>query len=119
MNKINLYEKLQKIDAFWSPGAIGIVNDHLVKLAKLQGEFVWHQHEHEDEFFMVLEGAFYMHFRDAIVHLEEGDCIVVPKGVEHKPVAQEAVSILLFEPISTLNTGDAGGPLTKQEIPFI
>ncbi len=119
MHTINLLNKLQSIQDIWNPHAIATVNDHMVKLAKLQGEFVWHRHESEDEFFMVLEGAFDMHFRDRIVHLEQGDCIVVPKGVEHKPVAPEMVSVLLFEPASTINTGDAGGPLTQDKIPTL
>ncbi len=108
MEKVNLREKLTLISEHWHPGIVGRVNDTEVKLAKLQGEFDWHHHAHhadEDELFLVLEGRLLMRFRDRDVWLETGEMLVVPRGVEHKPVAPEEAHILLVEPAGTLNTG--------------
>ncbi len=105
MNAINLTEKLDRIDDYWSPRIVGELNGQHVKLAKLKGDFVWHHHEHEDELFLVLRGTLTLQFRDSDVTLHEGECCIVPRGVEHRPVANEEVHILLFEPASTLNTG--------------
>jgi mannose-6-phosphate isomerase-like protein (cupin superfamily) len=105
VNKINLAEKLALVTDHWNPRLIGQVNNTAIKLVKFQGEFVWHSHELEDEMFLVLEGEFEMHFRDKIVRLETGETIIVPRGVEHKPVASKEVSIMLIEPSSTINTG--------------
>lgn len=105
MEVINLKDKLARIDAFWSPRIAGKVNDMHVKLAKLQGEFDWHHHEAEDELFYVVAGRLLMQFRDREVWLEEGEMLIVPHGVEHRPVAPEECHILLFEPAGTLNTG--------------
>jgi mannose-6-phosphate isomerase-like protein (cupin superfamily) len=105
--KVNLRQKLASFSDHWSPRIVAELNGQQVKLAKLVGEFVWHHHDHEDELFMVLKGRFRMDFRDRQVWLEEGEMLVVPRGVEHRPVAEEEVEILLFEPASTLNTGNA------------
>ena len=112
MQKINLAEKLSKFTAHWSPKIVAELNGQHVKLVKFRGEFVWHQHEHEDELFQVVSGRFRMEFRDRTVELGAGEMIVVPRGVEHRPVADEEVSVLLFEPATTLNTGNAGGDRT-------
>ena len=106
MEKVNLAHKLALFGEHWSPRIVADVNDCQVKLAKFQGEFVWHRHDHEDELFLVLEGRFRMDFRDRQVWLERGELIVVPRGVEHRPVAEQEVHVLLVEPRGTLNTGD-------------
>ena len=112
MEKINLAEKFARFSDHWSPKIVAALNGQHVKLVKFRGEFVWHQHEHEDELFLVVRGAFRMEFRDRHVELREGEMIVVPRGVEHRPVATEEVSVLLFEPAATVNTGSAGGERT-------
>ena len=106
MEKVNLAKKLSLFDEHWSPKIVGEVNESYVKLVKLQGEFVWHHHEAEDEMFLVLKGRLLMKFRDREVRVEPGEFIVVPRGVEHLPVAEEEVHVMLFEPKSTLNTGN-------------
>jgi len=105
MEKVNLAEKLAGITEHWRPGIVGEVNDTQVKLAKVRGEFDWHRHEDEDEMFLVLEGRLKMRFRDRDVWLGPGEMLVVPRGVEHKPVAPEEVHLMLVEPRGTLNTG--------------
>ena len=112
MPKVNLAEKLALFSAHWSPKIVAELNGQPVKLVKFRGEFIWHHHEHEDELFLVVRGSFAMHYRDRIVTLREGELIVVPRGVEHRPVAAEEVSVLLFEPATTVNTGSAGGDKT-------
>jgi len=104
--KVNFREKLARFHDHWSPRIVGELNGQHVKLVKFQGEFVWHKHDHEDELFLVLKGRFRMEFRDREIALEEGEFLVVPRGVEHRPVADEEVHVLLFEPSGTLNTGD-------------
>lgn len=106
MDKINLLEKLSQFDEHWSPRLVAELNGQHVKLAKLKGEFVWHHHEHEDELFYVLKGRLTIQLRDRQVVLEPGECFVVPRGVEHRPMAEEEAHILLFEPAGTLNTGN-------------
>ena len=106
MDKVNLAEKLARFDDHWSPRVVGELNGQHVKLVKFLGEFVWHKHDHEDELFLVVHGRFRMEFRDRQVWLEEGEFLIVPRGVEHRPVAEEEVHVLLFEPAGTLNTGD-------------
>ncbi len=106
MNAIDLADKLSQFDEYWSPRIVGEVNDSYVKLAKLNGEFVWHSHEHEDELFLVVKGRLTIRFRDRDVHLEEGQMIIVEKGVEHQPVAESEAHVLIVEPKSTVNTGD-------------
>jgi mannose-6-phosphate isomerase-like protein (cupin superfamily) len=112
MKKINLAEKFALFSAHWSPKIIAELNGQHVKLVKFRGEFVWHQHAHEDEMFLVVHGAFRMEFRDRRVDLRAGEMIVVPRGVEHRPVADEEVSVLLFEPATTVNTGNNPGAKT-------
>jgi mannose-6-phosphate isomerase-like protein (cupin superfamily) len=116
MSKINLKEKLQTFSDYWNPRIVGELNGQLVKLAKFKGEFVWHHHEHEDELFLVIEGSFEMHYREKVITLNKGEFIIVPRGVEHKPVAKEEVSVLLFEPKNTLNTGNIVNELTKNDL---
>jgi mannose-6-phosphate isomerase-like protein (cupin superfamily) len=106
MQKVNLGEKLVLFGDHWNPKIVGELNGQQVKLVKFLGEFVWHKHDHEDEFFLVVKGRFCMEFRDRHVWLEEGEFLIVPRGVEHRPVAEEEAHVLLFEPASTLNTGD-------------
>jgi mannose-6-phosphate isomerase-like protein (cupin superfamily) len=112
MNKINLAEKLSRFSEHWSPKIVAELNGQHVKLVKFSGEFVWHLHEREDELFYVVQGSFRMDFRDRSVELAAGDLLVVPRGVEHRPVAREEVCVMLFEPESTVNTGSAGGDRT-------
>ena len=106
MKKISISEKLDKVNAYWDPKIVAELNGQEVRLAKLKGEFVWHKHEEEDELFFVLKGSLTMEFRDKSVLVSENEMILVPRGVEHRPVAAEEVSVLLFEPASTKNTGD-------------
>jgi len=103
---INLQEKFSKFSEHWSPKIIAQMNDYHFKLAKVQGEFVWHDHPETDEVFLVVKGQLDIHFRDGVVTLNEGEMYVVPKGVEHKPVAEMECHILLVEPAGTVNTGD-------------
>jgi len=119
MQKINLAAKLAQFSAHWSPKVIAELNGQHVKLVKFQGEFVWHQHEQEDELFYVVRGSFRMEFRDRTVPLAEGELLVVPRGTEHRPVAEEEVSVLLFEPAATVNTGSAGGDRTVAQPEWI
>ncbi len=114
MHKINIAEKLTLFSDHWNPRIVGELNGQHVKLVKFQGEFVWHKHDHEDELFYVLKGSFRMEFRDQTVLLSENEFLIVPRGVEHRPVAEEEVCVMLFEPATTLNTGDATpGNLTR------
>jgi mannose-6-phosphate isomerase-like protein (cupin superfamily) len=115
-DKINLAQKFSQIHEYWKPYIAGELNGQLVKLDKLKGEFVWHHHEADDEMFLVVKGRFRIEFRDKTVQLEEGEFIVVPRGVEHKPVADEECWILLFEPASTLNTGNVENERTQREL---
>ena len=113
MDKINLLEKFGMFNEHWSPKIIGELNGQQVKLVKLKGEFVFHQHENEDELFMVVKGKFKMEYRDKTVEVNEGEIVIVPRCVEHKPVAEEEVWVMLFEPASTLNTGNVVNEKTK------
>jgi mannose-6-phosphate isomerase-like protein (cupin superfamily) len=112
MQKVNLADKLALFNEHWSPKIVGELNGQHVKLVKLKGEFVWHRHADEDELFLVLAGQLAIHLRDGLVELSPGEFFVVPRGVEHKPVASEEAHVLLLEPASTVNTGDAGGERT-------
>ncbi len=116
MDKINLAEKLSLFTEHWSPKIVGELNGQQVKLAKLKGEFVWHHHEQEDELFLVLKGRLTIQLRDREVVLDEGECFIVPRGVEHKPVAHEEAHVLLFEPASTLNTGSIHNERTVENL---
>ena len=113
MQKVNLSEKLAQIEDYWSPKAVGAVNDFHVKLVKLKGEFVWHAHDIEDELFLVVAGTLRMQFRDREVLVAPGEFIIVPHGTEHRPVADDEVHLLLLEPATTVNTGTAGGSRTR------
>ncbi len=113
--KVVIADKLAMFREHWSPKIVGELNGQHVKLVKFQGEFVWHHHDDEDELFLVLDGTFDMHFRDRVVTLRRGEFLVVPRGVEHRPVAADEVAVLLFEPASTVNTGSAGGDRTVAE----
>jgi mannose-6-phosphate isomerase-like protein (cupin superfamily) len=106
MEKVNLVEKFALFTEPWRPKIVAELNGQQVKLVKFQGPFVWHHHENEDEMFLVVKGRFRMEYRDRNVWLEEGEFLVVPRGVEHRPVAEEEAQVLLFEPASTLNTGN-------------
>jgi len=112
MRTISLSEKLAQFSEYWSPRIVGELNDSHVKLVKLKGEFVWHQHENEDELFLVIKGKLLIKLRDGDVTLEEGEMVIIPRGVEHMPVAEEEVHVLLLEPKTTVNTGNAGGDRT-------
>ena len=113
MDKVNLAEKFALIKERWTPKIAGELNGSYVKLAKLKGEFIWHHHEHEDEMFMVVKGKLLIRFRDRDISLEEGEFLIIPKGVEHLPVADEETQIILIEPASTLNTGNVRDEHTK------
>jgi mannose-6-phosphate isomerase-like protein (cupin superfamily) len=117
MHTVSLHEKLATFSDYFNPRIVGELNGQQVKLVKFQGEFVWHHHEHEDELFYVVEGSFDMEFRDKIVTIKKGEFLIVPRMVEHKPVAKEEVSIMLFEPASTVNTGNqTDSELTKTQL---
>jgi mannose-6-phosphate isomerase-like protein (cupin superfamily) len=114
MNKVNLPEKFNLIQDHWNPRIAGELNGQQVKLVKFKGEFVWHKHDHEDEMFFVVQGEFNMELRDQVITVRENEFIIIPRGVEHKPVALHEVSVMLFELASTLNTGDTRNEMTKE-----
>jgi mannose-6-phosphate isomerase-like protein (cupin superfamily) len=116
MEKINLAEKLGAFSEHWSPRIVGELNGQHVKLAKVQGEFVWHHHDAEDELFLVLKGRLDMHLDDRVVSIGEGELFIVPRGVEHKPVAMGETHVLLFEPAGTLNTGNVRNERTRDQL---
>jgi len=116
MRTINVAEKFSQFSEPWSPKILGEVNDTYVKAVRLKGEFVWHHHQHEDELFFVVKGTLRMKFRDRDEIIHEGEFIIVPRGVEHLPVADEEVQVLLFEPKSTLNTGNVTNERTLAEL---
>jgi len=113
IDKVNIEEKLSMFTEYWNPKIVGELNGQQVKLVKFKGEFVWHKHDNEDEMFLVVKGYFNMELRDKTITINEGEFIIIPKGVEHRPVAPEEVQVLLFEPASTLNTGDVRNEMTK------
>ena len=122
MEKVNIAEKLSTFNDYFNPRIAGELNGEpacqpwLVKLVKFKGEFVWHHHDNEDEFFYVVKGSFDMHLRDKIITVNEGEFLIMPKGVEHKPVAKEEVEIMLFEPATTLNTGNIENEMTRKDL---
>ena len=117
MEKVNIAEKLALFNDYWNPRVVADLNGQQVKLVKFKGEFVWHSHEHEDEMFYVLKGRLDMELRDKTISILENEFLVVPRGTEHRPVAHEEVWVMLFEPASTLNTGDnSGSELTRAEL---
>ena len=117
--KVNINDKLSLFKDHWNPRIIAELNGQHVKLVKLKGSFIWHKHDDEDEMFFVLKGSFQMEFKDKIVLLNENEFLIVPKGVEHKPVAENEVSILLFEPASTVNTGNTINERTLSQLEWI
>ena len=116
MEKVNLTEKFSQFNEHYSPKIAGELNGQMVKLAKFKGPFVWHHHDHEDEMFLVVKGNFDMEFRDKTVTINEGEFIIVPRGVEHRPNAKEEVFVVLFEPGTTLNTGNVKNEMTRGQM---
>ena len=116
MEKVSVNQKLSLFSDYWNPRIAGELNGQHVKLVKFKGEFVWHKHDDEDEMFFVISGSFKMELRDKTIELRENEFLIVPRGVEHRSVAEEEVSIMLFEPATTLNTGDTEGELTKHDL---
>ncbi len=116
ISKVNLQAKLNSFNEYWTPKIVGELNNQLVKIAKFKGEFVMHKHEHEDELFYVLDGKLFIELIDKTLELNKGEFVIIPKGVEHKPFAPEEVSVMLFEPASTLNTGNTINELTKSDL---
>lgn len=119
METVNLAEKFGLLQDYWSPRIAGELNDSYLKLAKLKGEFVWHHHEHEDELFLVVKGRLLIKLRDRNIWLSEGEFVVIPQGVEHMPVAEEEVHVLLLEPKTTLNTGNIENERTVADVQWI
>jgi len=116
IERVSLVEKLDSFQDYWSPKIVGEVNESFVKLVKLKGEFVWHHHEAEDELFLVMKGSLLIRLRDREVRVGEGEFVIIPRGVEHLPVAEEEVHVLLLEPKSTLNTGNVANERTVAEL---
>ena len=116
MEKVNLAEKLSLFNDYYNPRIVGELNNQHVKLVKLKGEFVWHKHDVEDELFLIIKGTLKMELIDKTIEINEGEFFIVPHGVEHKPVADEETHILLFEPATTLNTGDVENDMTRKEL---
>ena len=119
MKKINISQKLAQFKDHWNPRIIGELNQQHVKIAKLKGEFIWHKHDDEDEMFLVLKGTLKIEFRDRTETIQENEIIIVPKGVEHKPIAEQEVSIMLFEPATTINTGDLDNERTRKNLEYL
>lgn len=116
MDKVNIEEKLSLFNAQWEPKIVGELNGQYVKLVKFQGPFVWHHHDTEDEMFLVVKGRFRMEYEDRSMWIEEGEFVIVPRGVEHRPVADEEAHVMLFEPATTLNTGNVRDKLTQPQL---
>ncbi|MCH7700767.1 MAG: cupin domain-containing protein [Planctomycetes bacterium] len=119
MKTINMAEKLGRFQGHWSPKIVAELNDSYVKFAKLKGEFVWHKHDDEDELFLVVRGNLMIRLRDGDLHVGEGELVVIPRGVEHLPVADEEVQVLLIEPKTTLNTGNLRNERTVEKLEWI
>lgn len=117
--RVNLSDKFSQIHGHWQPHIAGELNGQMVKLVKFQGEFVWHHHALEDELFLVIKGQFRMEFRDKEITLKEGEFIIVPRGLEHRPVAEAECWIMLFEPASTLNTGNLVNERTVRDLKLV
>ena len=116
IKKVNVGQALGGIREHWSPHVAGELNNQMVKLVKFKNEFVWHHHDHEDELFYVVDGWFNMELRGETIRVEQGEFIIIPRGVEHRPVAPEEVSVLLFEPATTLNTGNVRNERTREQL---
>ncbi|MDA9087282.1 cupin domain-containing protein [Polaribacter sp.] len=114
MSIINIQEKFKLFSELWTPKKIGELNGQQILLAKIKGEFIWHAHEHEDELFMIIKGSLMIEFRDKKIELNEGEIYIIPKGVEHKPIAQEEVHVLLFEPLDIKHTGNVMADVTVE-----
>lgn len=114
MDAINIAQKFSLFEEHWSPKILAELNGQVIKIAKIKGEFVWHRHEAEDEFFLVIQGSMVIKMRDKDIQLNEGEFTVVPRGTEHKPVAEQEAYILMFEPASTINTGGVRNELTRE-----
>ena len=114
MSVINIQEKFKLFSELWTPKKIGELNGQQILLAKIKGEFIWHAHEHEDELFMIIKGSLMIEFRDKTIKLNEGEIYIIPKGVEHKPIAQEEVHVLLFEPLDIKHTGNVMADVTVE-----
>ncbi len=119
IEKVNLSDKFSLFQDYWSPKIAGELNDSYVKLVKFQGEFLWHKHEAEDELFLVVKGKLTIKLRDGDIHLAEGEFVIIPSGVEHMPVADEEVHVILLEPKSTLNTGDVENERTVAQLQHV
>ena len=119
MEKVNLDDTFARFADQWSPKIVGELNGHMVKLVRFQGEFVWHNHDAEDELFLVVDGRFRMEFRDRQVWLEKSEFLIVPRGVEHRPVAEAEALVLLFEPATTLNTGNVRNERTLERLQWL
>jgi mannose-6-phosphate isomerase-like protein (cupin superfamily) len=116
MNIVNLKEKFDLIGEYWSPRLLGELNNQAVKIAKLKGEFIWHHHENEDEMFFVIKGELTIKLKNLDITLKENEFFIIPKGIEHKPVAKDEVLVMMFEPIDTINTGNIESNITIKEI---
>ena len=114
MKPINISEKLNLFNEHWTPKKIGELNGQQLLLAKIKGEFIWHEHENEDELFFIIKGSLIIEFRDKTVELNEGEILIIPKGIEHKPIAKEEVYVLLFEPLAIKHTGNVVSNLTVE-----
>jgi len=119
IKKVNLNEKLNTFNEHWNPKIVGDLNNQLIKIAKLKGEFVMHKHEQEDELFYVIRGTLFIELKDETLELNTGEFVIIPKGIEHKPYAPEEVSVMLFEPASTLNTGSTQNEFTVSDLDSI
>ena len=119
MEKVNLAEKFSLFDEYWSPRIVGELNDSYVKLAKFKGEFMWHKHDAEDELFLVIKGHLLIKLRDREIHLDAGEFMIIPRGIEHLPIGDDEAHILLLEPKTTLNTGDIINVRTVKDLPRV
>ncbi len=119
MEKINIAKKFKLFQDYWNPRIVGELNNQYIKLVKLKGKFVWHKHDNEDEMFLVIRGKLKIEYRNSSVILNDGEFVIIPKGVEHKPVAEEEVQVLLFEPSTTLNTGNIKNEKTVLKLEWI
>jgi mannose-6-phosphate isomerase-like protein (cupin superfamily) len=116
LDKVNINQEFSLFDEYWSPKIVGELNGQCVKLVKFKGRFIWHKHDNEDEMFYVISGKFNMELRDKIIELNEGEFFIVPKGAEHRPVADEKAEVMLFEPKTTQNTGNVNNEFTKNDL---
>lgn len=117
--KINIIQKLSQFTDYWNPRIAGELNGQHIKLVKFKGEFVWHKHDNEDEMFLVIKGSFIMELREGPININEGEFIIIPRGMEHRPVATDEVHVMLFEPVSTINTGNEKNKFTRDKLEMI